>query len=128
LFVHAQHNRARIGRHKLEEKSRIFIINFTRFFQKICRLQNELFDRDINLAIVAGAITVANIEARMRERDFRDQYSNVNAVIGTHLQRGCNALSVAEATRLPRETVRRRINRLIEMGILLRRDRPDRCR
>ncbi len=85
----------------------------------------ELFDGDVDLVVVAGAVAIANLEAGMRDPAFRKAFSRVDTEIGIDQQRGCNALSVAESTGLPRETVRRKINRLIEMGILARRGAGD---
>lgn len=111
----------RIVRRRHEEKSRIFAVAFLRFFQQACRLQIALFEGDIDLVIIAGAVAVANIESRMREADFRAAFSRIDTIVGVQRQRGCNALSVSEATGLPRETVRRKINRLIDLGIVSRR-------
>ena len=116
-----QGKQLRIARCKYDEKSRIFAVAFVRFFQQICRLQTTLFEGDIDLVIVGGAVAIASIESRMREADFRKEFASANVVVGTERQRGCNALSVAEATGLPRETVRRKIKRLIKLGILARR-------
>jgi hypothetical protein len=113
--------RVRIARDKYEANSRIFAIAFVRFFQQACRAQMKLFADDIDLVVVAGSVAIANIETRMRDKDFRREFRDVSTVVGIDRQRGCNALSVAEATGLPRETVRRKINRLVEMGILVRR-------
>jgi len=121
----AQSERARIARHRYEDNSRIFIAAFLRFFQRVCRLHMDLFDGDVGLVVVAGAVAVANLEAGMRDPAFRRAFSSVDTEIGIDQQRGCNALSIAESTGLPRETVRRKINRLIEKGILARRGAGD---
>lgn len=113
--------RARLASHKYDDNSRIFAVAFVRFFQQICRLQMALFDGDISLALVAGTVAIANVETRMRDPAFRQVFSRVDTVIDIDQQRGCNVLSVAESTLLPRETARRKMNRLVEMGILVRR-------
>jgi DNA-binding IclR family transcriptional regulator len=61
----------------------------------------------------------------MRDPAFREQFANLQTVVGEARQRGCNALSIAEATGLPRETVRRKMKRLVDMGFLVRRDGGD---
>jgi len=111
--------------HRLHENSRIFALKFAIFYQEITRLQRAMFNGDLDLFIVAGAIAVGSIESRMRDRDFHDTYASLESVIGEEMQRGCNASSIADATGLPRETVRRRIKRLIEMGIVVRRATGD---
>lgn len=77
-------------------------------------------DGDIDLAIIAGAAGLVVAESAMRDPVMRRKYASMDMMLGDQ-QRGCNALSIAEATGLPRETVRRKMNRLVEMGILARR-------
>ncbi|HKU94862.1 MAG TPA: hypothetical protein VJR58_06275 [Vineibacter sp.] len=120
-----QSARVRLAPHKYDDNSRIFAVAFLRFFQQVCRLHMELFDGDISLALVAGAVAIANVETRMRDPAFRRVFSSVDTVIDIDQQRGCNVLSVAESTLLPRETARRKMNRLVEMGILVRRGAGD---
>ena len=117
--------RVRLESHKYDDNSRIFAVAFLRFFQQICRLHMQLFDGDISLALVAGAVAVANVETRMRDPAFRRVFSSVGTVIDLDQQRGCNVLSVADSTLLPRETARRKMNRLVKMGILVRRGTGD---
>jgi hypothetical protein len=94
---------------------------FARYFQRVCRLQRGLAEGDIDLAIIAGAAALAATESLMRDAAMRRTFADISTVIGD-LQRGCNALSIAAATGLPRETVRRKMGRLVEMGVLVRRD------
>ena len=73
------------------------------------------------LVLCAGAAALAATEGLMRDATMRREFADINTIIGDR-QRGCNALSIAAATGLPRETVRRKMGRLVEMGILVRRD------
>jgi len=125
MLIPAQPERVRVARHRYDDNSRIFVAAFLRFFQRVCRLHMDLFDGDVGLVVVAGAVALANLEARMRDPAFRKAFSSIDTEIGIDQQRGCNALSVAESTGLPRETVRRKINQLIKMGILARRGSGD---
>jgi hypothetical protein len=110
----------RITHRHREENSRLFALAFGRYFQRVCRLQLAFSQGDIDLAIIAGAAGLVVAESALRDPAMRRQYASLDAVLGNQ-QRGCNALSIAEATGLPRETVRRKMNRLVEMGILARR-------
>jgi len=110
----------RVAYQKRDETSRLFAIAFGQFFQRVCRLQMAHADGDIDLAIIAGAAALVGTDSMMRDPATRREYADLNKVVGDR-QRGCNALSIAEATGLPRETVRRKMNRLVEMGILVRR-------
>ena len=88
------------------------------------------FDRDILLPILLGEIALHNIGAlqngvarRSGTRTGKALPVNgeVSAELISHLK-PCNAYSIAAATGLPRETVRRKIVRLIELGWIHRRD------
>jgi DNA-binding transcriptional ArsR family regulator len=105
-----------------QDTSRLFALAFERFFQRVCYLRRALADGDLDLAIIAGAVAMVGVESSMRDPAFRRTFANLDAVVGVARQRGCNALSIAEATGLPRETVRRKMRRLVDMGVLVRRD------
>lgn len=80
----------------------------------------EEFDRDILLPILLGEIALYNIGAR-ENGDDQGGHDELACEDSAHL-RPCNAYSIAAATSLPRETVRRKIARLIELGWISRRD------
>jgi len=79
------------------------------------------FDRDILLPILLGEIALYNIGALENgaEGVKADEAGNSGADC---VLRPCNAYSIAAATSLPRETVRRKIARLIELGWITRLD------
>jgi hypothetical protein len=120
----ARNKRFQIVHKDRETKSRLFAMAFGRYFQRVCRLQRELSDGDIDLAIIAGAAAIAGTDALMRDATQRRDFADMKTIVGER-QRGCNALSLAEATGLPRETVRRKMKQLVEMGILVRRGARD---
>jgi hypothetical protein len=79
------------------------------------------FGGDIVAAIVLGEIAHRNVEAWLSD------YGNPEKLLNDperrkSLMRPCNALSVAEACGLPRETVRRKVATLIERGYIYRSD------
>lgn len=79
----------------------------------------EEFDRDILLPILLGEIALHNIGVLENGGNCIPSGGRWSA---TCVLRPCNAYSIAAATGLPRETVRRKIARLIEMGWIDRRD------
>lgn len=79
----------------------------------------EDFERDILLPILLGEIALHNIGALENGGDAI--LSGDTEQIALRL-RPCNAYSIAAATGLPRETVRRKIVRLVELGWITRRD------
>jgi len=75
------------------------------------------FDRDILLPILLGEIAFHNIGVREN-----DDTLNEGEFVGIDCKlKPCNAYSISAATGLPRETVRRKIARLIELGWLNKR-------
>lgn len=91
----------------------------------------EEFDRDILLPILLGEIALHNIGAF---ENHRERAAAMTPPVGQAASvtdmpkwegcsfRPCNAYSIAAATGLPRETVRRKIGRLVELGWVTRRD------
>ena len=59
----------------------------------------------------------------MRDAAFRDKFSDLRSVIGIQGQHPVNALSIAEATGIPRETVRRKLKVLLEKGAIVEQSR-----
>jgi hypothetical protein len=79
----------------------------------------EEFERDILLPILLGEIALHNLgalENGVNAGIFEDMPSLMAKL------RPCNAYSIAAATGLPRETVRRKIARLAELGWITRQD------
>jgi hypothetical protein len=82
------------------------------------------FDGDLLAAIVLGEIAHHNLNQLFRGRRVPSG-RDIEQLLGDprrrkHLLRPCNALSVSQATGIPRETVRRRIERLVAQGWIVR--------
>lgn len=79
----------------------------------------QAFDGDILLCLVLGEIAVHNAGRWLAQEDNDPQ---VLEDLERHdeVLRPCNALSIAEATGIPRETVRRKVQQLIERGMIYR--------
>lgn len=76
------------------------------------------FDRDILLPILLGEIALHNIGAYENGAGTRKTLDDPDDLCPL---KPCNAYSIAAATGLPRETVRRKIVRLIELGWIRKR-------
>jgi hypothetical protein len=100
------------------DQMRLFLYLFFNFIQKLDRARRNAYFGDIELATISEAIALSAIEPSMRDSRFREQYRSVHNVVGVENQRGVNSLSVAAATGLPRETTRRKIKRLIKLGVV----------
>lgn len=93
----------------------------------------EDFDRDILLPILLGEIALHNIGALETGGERGNGSHGAEAAGAAVIEfssdvddaycelKPCNAYSIAAATGLPRETVRRKIVRLIELGWIVRR-------
>jgi len=79
------------------------------------------FDGDMVAALVLGEIAHRNVEAWLAEHQNPEELLH-DPLQRTTLMRPCNALSIAEACGLPRETVRRKVVTLIERGYIYRSD------
>ena len=75
----------------------------------------EEFDRDILLPILLGEIALHNISPVAQSNETPEASEEC-------ILKPCNAYSIAAATGLPRETVRRKVLRLVEMGWVRRRN------
>lgn len=105
-----------------QDRSRLFVVAFLRYFLRICRLEQEAFQGDIETAIIARAVVIANIDSLMAEPKSRDKLRSVATAIDIAHQAGVTAMAISQATGFPRETVRRKLARLVQLGILARRE------
>lgn len=95
----------------------LFMIDYLR------RLNRE-FSNDLLSAIVMGEIAQHSVRDLMK-RDLprsglpSGEFFSARERVAAGLKR-CNALSVSESSGIPRETVRRRIDRLVAQGLVTR--------
>lgn len=90
----------------------------SRFMVPYMRSVYREFDGDVLLNIVIGEIGTRNLgqfyEANRNSKTFESRLGDVNE--HQRVLRPCNALSISDACGIPRETVRRKVNVLIERG------------
>ncbi len=106
-----------------DEVSRLFIIAIGNHVHRHDLERRRLYATDLDLAAVAETVGLAGVDTSMRDPHFRDAHRTFKTVIGVAGQRPVNALSVAAATGIPRETVRRKLKRLVELGFILQQGR-----
>ena len=58
-----------------------------------------------------------------RKADFVDKFGNFETRIGIEGQRPVNAMTISQATGIPRETVRRKLKLLLERGVIVEKTR-----
>ncbi|MBP9714485.1 MAG: hypothetical protein KBD60_12485 [Sterolibacterium sp.] len=90
----------------------------SRFTVPYMRSVYREFDGDVLLNIVIGEIGTRNLgqfyEANRNSGTFESRLGDISE--HQRLLRPCNALSISDATGIPRETVRRKVNALIQRG------------
>lgn len=114
----ASPDRTRVAARDREANSRVFAYLLISFLARADQLRRKHFEDDIDLAVIAEAVAMAAIDPRMRDPEFVREFRNIDNLVGLERQRGVNALSIAAATGIPRETTRRKIKRLLAMGVL----------
>jgi hypothetical protein len=103
--------------------SRLFVFMIGNHLHRLERERRALYFGDADLALVAEIIGMAGVEPGMRDAAFRATHASFDSVVGVAGQRAVNASSIASATGLPRETVRRKIRRLMELGMVVEKER-----
>jgi hypothetical protein len=96
---------------------------FGNLLHRVERVRRTLYFGDLDLAFVAEVIAVAGVEPGMRDAAFREQHRTFDSVVGVEGQRAVNATSIASASGIPRETVRRKLKRLLKMGFITEKGR-----
>ena len=83
-----------------------------RFMTSRLRAMYQAYDGDLTLCLVLGEIASRNTERFYDERRGY-QPSSFN---GPRQYLPCNALSISDVTGIPRETVRRKLAKLVDLG------------
>ncbi len=85
--------------------------------------RRRTFHGDPDLTYVAEIVGLAGVESSMRDKGFRDRHRAFDTVVGIDAQRGVNATSIANASGIPREAVRRKLKILLQSGYIIRKGR-----
>lgn len=102
--------------------SRLFIYMGGNFIHRIERERRALYGGDLDLAVVAELIGTAGVEPGMRDAAFRQKHRSFDSPIPVEDQRAVNATSIANASGIPRETVRRKLKQLLKLGIIVEKE------
>lgn len=91
----------------------------SRFIVPMMRETYREFGGDMLLTVVLGEVAARNLGKFFERGEPRLPESVLNdPLLQRSLLRPCNALSISNATGIPRETVRRRVKRLCELGLI----------
>lgn len=106
-----------------DSNSRLFVYMLGNYLHRLERERRDVYFGDLDLARVAEIIGTAGVEPGMRDAAFREQHRNFDSVVGVEGQRAVNATSIAGATGIPRETVRRKLQQLLKLGFIVEKGR-----
>jgi len=111
-----------------QHKNLVAII-MARFFLRYINLLYREFEGDLVLPIVLGEIAHHNI---FRLYSLKGDYIEINKQVANYPERmkhlePTNAFSISQATGIPRETVRRKIDKLQQKGWAVKNDRGEVC-
>jgi len=103
--------------------SRLFVHLLLNFVHRTDHERRGLYGGDLDLAAVGETVAMVSIEPDMRDPAFRQTFHDLRIMIGLDRQQAVNALTIAEATGIPRETVRRKLKQLLERGVTTEKER-----
>lgn len=87
------------------------------------RERRVIYHHDLDVIRVVETIGLAGIEPGMRDAAFRAEHGSFESVVGVASQHALNATSIASATGISRETVRRKLKLLLEAGLIVEKGR-----
>jgi len=102
--------------------SRLFVFLVGNYILRIDQVRRALYHGDLDLALVGEVIGAAGIEPGLRDAVFREKHEYFDKIVGIEDLRSINSTSIAIATGIPRETVRRRIKRLLKLGFIVEKE------
>ncbi len=105
------------------DDSRPFIHLLMNFLHRTDQDRRGLYSGDLDLAAVGETVGLAAIEPESRKPEFLEKFGDFRTVIGLEGQRPVKALTISQATGIPRETVRRKLKILLDRGVIVEKSR-----
>ena len=96
--------------------SRVIAHFVTEFILRTAEGVSEVFDHDYEAAILFLTISVRNGDKAMNDPKLREMYASYRETIPAEHALFVSRMALARATGLPRETVRRKVAKLIARG------------
>lgn len=78
----------------------------------------QTFDGDLMLAMILAEIAHYNMQDLVRGERFRN--ADIAAYVAENRLKPVNTLSLSQSCSIPRETLRRKIRKLVEAGLILK--------
>lgn len=110
------------GPEEFSDKSRVFMYQMSEMLCRILPAYNNYFQGDMAKFLLVNALAAANVQ-RLMGSPLSQDYESIGTRVPADLQVPANALSLAESTGMPRETVRRKLKELLASGMLVEDER-----
>ncbi len=94
-----------------------------RHMLRAMRQFSELFEHDYDLVMIFLSVAEAGLQAVFHHAAVNAQEIDIEATYEALGAAGLSIMSIGESTSIPRETVRRKVRRLVDMGYLDIRDK-----
>lgn len=98
--------------------SRLLAYFVAEFIQRTALPVVAAFGNDYEQAMIFLAISTQNTQNLMLNQVTRRQYASFGVLVPDHLMRPVSRMALSRSTNLPRETVRRKVLKLIERGFV----------
>lgn len=98
--------------------SRIFAYFTAEFMLRAAASIAVAFDHDYESAILFLSVTTQNSQNVMLKRDLRHRYASMATPIDPELMTPVSRSALSRSTGLPRETVRRKVGKMIARGLI----------
>lgn len=110
-----------------EPYSRLIAHSIAEFVLRCAETMEGSFNNDYEMTLLFLAISTRNEHHVMNDPELRARYASFDEVIPSSLYTPVSRLALSRSTGLPRETVRRKVAAMIEMGVVVEDKRGGLC-
>jgi hypothetical protein len=96
--------------------ARLIAYHVSEFILRSAETVSQAFENDYETAILFMAISNRNAQFAMEDPELRARYASYSDAIPTDIATPISRMALARSTGLPRETVRRKVGKLIQKG------------
>ena len=112
---------------RYEPHSRVIAHSIAEFVLRCAETMEGSFNHDYEMTLLFLAISTRNEHNVMNDPELRARYASFDEVIPPSLYTPISRLALARSTGLPRETVRRKVAKMIELGVVVEDKRGGLC-
>lgn len=103
--------------------SRLIAYSVAEFILRCAEISGVHFNHDYEMVILFLAISTRNTQNVMADPELRKRYASYSEPIPVSLYTPISRLALSRSTGLPRETVRRKVAKMIELGVVVEDER-----